>query len=140
MARHIPGEFVPISVLLPRDPAIRKAGPDAELLYIRGLIYCAQNDSDGFLPEFDIDVAAVGLKNVSRSVQKLITERLWIESPGGWLVRSWVKWNRTLGEQKQLKEAQKEGAMKGNHRRWHKGNHQPDCPYCKAEEEGDTAA
>ena len=53
MARKIPGEFVPLDLDMPRDIKIRKAGPDAELLYIRGLIYLKSAKYDGFVPDFD---------------------------------------------------------------------------------------
>ena len=64
MGRRIPKEFVPLDLNLPSDAAIRRAGPDAELLYIRGLIYLKRTGSDGFIPAYDLPALAVGLKNV----------------------------------------------------------------------------
>ena len=64
MGRRIPKEFVPLDLNLPSDAAIRRAGPDAELLYIRGLIYLKRTGSDGFIPAYDLPALAVGLRNV----------------------------------------------------------------------------
>lgn len=131
MARRIPGEFVPVSVGLPRDPAIRKAGPLAELLYIRGLIYSAQNSTDGTIPDFDLPVVAVGLPNARRLAAKLTAEGLWTVTGDGFSVTSWSKWNRSTKEREAAREAKVLGAQKTNHSRYHEGKPDLECPFCQ---------
>lgn len=130
MARKIPGEFVPLDLNMPRDAAIRRAGPDAELLYIRGLIYLKQSDADGFVPEFDLDVIAVGLKRARESVAALVREGLWLSHPGGWVCKSWLKWNLSQAEQAEKREKNRIGAIKSNHRQGRHEDSDPDCPLC----------
>ena len=130
MARRIPGEFVPLDLNMPRDTAIRKAGPEAELLYIRGLIYLKRCDSDGFIPEFDLPVISVGCRRVKESVAALIREGLWVKNPGGWVCKSWLKWNLSQAEQADAKEQKRVGALKSNHKQGRHETGDPDCPLC----------
>lgn len=133
MARRIPGAFVPVSVGLPRDPAIRRAGPSAELLYIRGLIYCGQNQTDGIIPDFDLPVVAVGLPHGRRLAAKLTAEGLWMATDDGFSVTAWRKWNRSTKEREEAREAKVLGAQKTNHTRYHKGKPDPECPFCQSD-------
>ena len=130
MARRIPGEFVPLDLNLPRDPAIRQAGPDAELLYVRGLIYIKSARSDGVIPEYDLPVVSVGLKNPQRSAEALVAARLWSVTPGGWLCRSWLKWNLSQAEIAESKEKNRLGAIKANHKQNRHATPDPECPLC----------
>ena len=62
MATKSPPElYVPLSVNYPRDPKVRRAGPDAELLYVRGLAHAKGARTDGVIYDFDLEVVAVGL-------------------------------------------------------------------------------
>lgn len=131
MAKRIPREFVPLDLNLPRDPAIRRAGPDAELLFIRGLIYLKQSDLDGVIPEFDIDVVSVGLRNVRRAVDSLVAQGLWEKRPGGWHVRSWLKWNLSQAEQADKKQKARIGALKTNHSQGRHEEPNEECPLCQ---------
>lgn len=130
MARKIPGEFVPLDLNMPRDPAIRRAGPDAELLYIRGLIYLKQIESDGFIPEYDLPVVGVGLKRVEASATALEREGLWLKRPGGWECKSWLKWNASREELDKKREERRLGAIKSNHRQGRHETVDTDCPLC----------
>lgn len=145
MARRIPGEFVPLDLNLPRDIKIRKAGPDAELLYIRGLIYLKQGDTDGFVPEFDLAVLSAGCKSVPASVKKLVAAGLWRnairDGVSGWECTAWLKWNSSEAEKDAMREERKIGALTTNHG---KGQHvdspHPECPKCNPEKEKEKAA
>lgn len=130
MSRRIPREFVPLDLNLPRDPAIRRAGPDAELLFIRGLIYLKQSDSDGFLPDFDLPVIAVGLRNPTRAAAALVQEGVWLQRPGGWECRSWLKWNLSQTEQAEQRERNRLGAIKANHKQDRHTEPDRECPLC----------
>lgn len=145
MARRIPGEFVPLDLNMPRDIKIRKAGPDAELVYIRGLIYLKQGESDGFIPEFDLPVLSVGCKSVPASVKKLVSAELWRtairDGVSGWECVAWLKWNSSEDEKDSMRDERRIGALKTNHG---KGQHadepHPDCPKCAPETERKDAA
>lgn len=133
MAR-IPGVFVPLDVNYPRDRAIRRAGAEAELVFIRGLVFTKSTKTDGFLADFDLDAAMVGLKPawVQKGVAALVKADLWTVVEDGWQVRSWAKWNSTQEQIAEDQEAKREGGKQGNHKRWHvdKGKVDPKCPLC----------
>lgn len=133
MAR-IPGLFVPLDVNYPRDRAIRRAGPEAELVFIRGLVFTKGTKTDGFLADFDLDAAMVGLKPtwVKKGVDALVKVGLWTIVEDGWQVRSWEKWNPTQEQIAEDQEAKREGAAKGNHKKWHvdRGIINPKCALC----------
>ena len=125
MPRKTPGNYVPLDVNYIRDGAIRRAGEPAELLFLRGLAYCKGARTRGFIPEYDLDVVAVGMKAAPARVAALVQERLWVASPGGWQIRSWERWN---GED----DGHVQAGAKGNHIRWHvnEGRPDPDCDLC----------
>lgn len=138
MARKIPGEFVPLDLDMPRDIKIRKAGPDAELLYIRGLIYLKSAKYDGFIPDFDVAALAVGCRAVPASTKALVTVGLWetaeVDGMQGYNCRGWLKWNMSQSEQEEQRRQRRIGALKTNHDRGqHADEPHPDCPKCQKE-------
>jgi hypothetical protein len=134
MSRQTPGNYVPLDVNYPRDRAIRRAGPMAELLFVRSLAYSKGARSKGFIPDYDLPVVAVGLVGeglppVEDSVDALVREGLWVEVEEGWRIRSWDPWN---GEDDARRESQSTGGSQGNHQRWHidRNIEDPDCGWC----------
>lgn len=132
MTRTTPGNYVPLDVNYARDAAIRAAGEAAELLFVRGLAYCKSARSDGFIPEYDLPVVAVGLRSVSKRVTALVSHGLWRPVDGGWVVRSWSRWNKPVAVETAFVETQAQHGSKGNHERWHaaRGRIDSDCEYC----------
>ena len=126
MARLIPDEFVPLYVHYRRDRAIRKAGPDAELLFIRALAFARANRTGGMIEDFDLDEIGAGLNDPTASATALVDVNLWLTSGTGWLIRSFEKWNPAGAS---------ESGTFGNHKRWHldRGLVAPNCPHCPAE-------
>lgn len=130
MARLIPDEFVPLHVHYRRDRAIRNAGPEAELLFIRALAFARANRTDGTIEDFDLDEIGAGLNDPSASAATLVKVNLWITSGTGWLIRSFEKWNPASAS---------ESGTFGNHKRWHldRGLVAPNCPHCPSESSPD---
>ena len=117
---------------------IRKAGPDAELLYIRGLIYLKSADHDGFIPDFDLPVIGVGLPRIAQSTKRLVAVGLWeakeLDGMSGYQCRAWLKWNMSSAELEEQRKARREGALKTNHKNGlHKEEVHPECPTCNAQ-------
>lgn len=113
------GVYVPLDVNYLRDPKVRRAGPDAELLYLRSLAHAKGGDTDGFVADFDLEVVAVGLPRVQQRVAALVKNGLWIEGTGGWQIASWTKWNKTKKQLADDKAAKQRGAEITNHGRYH---------------------
>lgn len=110
-----PSVYVPLDVNFLRDPRIRRAGPDAELLYLRSLAYSKGGETDGFVHDYDLEVIAVGLKNVQRRVDALVREKAWEPREGGWFICGWFKWNKATDKLREEKRKRAEGAAKTNH-------------------------
>lgn len=132
MAKAPPGVYVPLNVNYVRDPKVRRAGPDAELLYVRGLAHAKGAETDGVIFDFDLEVVAVGLPRVNARVKALVEVGLWEEVDGGWRVVGWEKWNPLVADLRALKARQRESAIATNHQRYHvdKGEFSRSCPLC----------
>lgn len=93
------GAYAPLSAHYYKDDAIDEAGPDAELLYIRGLAFCAEMLNDGFISDRQlIRFVGVGLDDVMERAKTLAAVGLWGRVDGGHVVRSWLEWNRSRAE------------------------------------------
>jgi len=100
-----------------RDPRIRRAGPDAELLYLRALAYAKGGGTDGFVHDYDLDVIAVGLTKVQQRVNALTREKAWEKREGGWFICGWFKWNKSTEELRIDKDRRRIGAARTNHKK-----------------------
>jgi hypothetical protein len=125
MARQTPGNYVPLDVNYARDVAIRKAGPNAELLYIRSLAYAKGSRTGGFVSDYDLDVVGIGLRGIKLSAKRLVEVGLWERVEDGWMIRSWERWNAS-------EKIVSAGGKLGNHKRWHadRGQFDPECEHC----------
>lgn len=132
-----PSVYVPLDANYARDPRIRRAGPDAELLYLRSLAYAKAGETDGFVHDYDLEVVAVGLSRVGQRVAALVREKAWEEREGGWFICGWFKWNKSTAQLRNDKERRRIGASRTNHKR-HIANGEPVvgwCPVCTGEVE-----
>ena len=137
MPKQAPSIYVPLDVNYMRDPRIRRAGPDAELLYLRALAYAKGGETEGMVYDYDLEVIAVGLKNVPARVAALIREKAWEEREGGWFICGWFNWNEPTDKLRDRKRRQAEGAAKTNHRKHVEGGHPfvGSCGVCLGEVE-----
>lgn len=137
MPKHAPSVYVPLDANYLRDPRIRRAGPDAELLYLRGLAYAKAGETDGVVYGFDLDAVAVGLNKVQARVNALVREDAWADHPDGWFITGWFKWNDPVDKLREQKRKRAAGAAKTNHGK-HVENGHPfigSCPVCLGEVE-----
>ena len=123
------GAYVPLAAQYFMDDAVLEAGPDAELLFVRCLSFLAAIPSDGFITERQVrSVVGLGLRNVTKRLTSLQEVGLLEATEGGFVVRSWTKWNKTaedigklLAKDRQRK-AHKSGGNVGNSERNPSGN------------------
>lgn len=131
MAR-IPRQFVPLDMNYLRDPAIRRAGPEAELLYLRGLAHSKAGETEGFIGNYDLPVVAVALKRPEVLAAALVHQGLWLVEDDGWRIRSWEKWNLTRTERDAEKQKKRDAAILTNHKKYHvQGRRESGCPHCQ---------
>lgn len=93
------GPYAPLGAGYYRDDALLEAGEAAELLFVRALSYCAESTSDGFISDRQLTmVVGIGMKDAVRRADRLIEVGLWERVEGGYVVRSWLKWNRSADD------------------------------------------
>lgn len=93
------GPYVPLAANYYMDDAILEAGPEAELLFVRILSFLASVPSDGFITDRQLrNIVGLGLRNVPRRIESLLGAGLLDAQSGGYLARSWQKWNRSTEE------------------------------------------
>lgn len=95
------GSYAPLSAHYYKDDAIARAGERAELLFIRGLAFCADVLEDGFIS--DVQLArfpGVGMKDAPVRAARLVEVGLWDrdDKRAGYVVKSWDKWNQSISE------------------------------------------
>lgn len=100
------GSFAPLSSRYYMDDAIANAGEKAELLFVRGLAFCADTLSDGFITDVQLQrFVGAGLSAVPKSARTLCQVGLWERVEGdllggesGYRVVAWLKHNRSRAE------------------------------------------
>jgi hypothetical protein len=94
-------EIAPLSAHYYKDDAIAEVGWKAELLYVRGLAFCADVLSDGFISDVQLArFVSVGISGYSSLAKELDRVGLWVrddDERGYWVAR-WEKWNLTRTE------------------------------------------
>ncbi|MER6942525.1 hypothetical protein ABT294_00755 [Nonomuraea sp. NPDC000554] len=98
MTRRL-GPYAPLSATYATDDAVIEAGENAELLYVRGLAFCAASESDGFITRAQLKrFVGAGMDDVMDRADRLVEVGLWEEEEGGYFVRAWLKWNASAEE------------------------------------------
>ncbi len=98
MARRL-GPYAPLSATYAADDAIIAAGEPAELLFCRGLAFCATSNSDGYISDAQlVRLVGVGMKDAPKRAAQLVAVGVWTREDGGYVVRSWIKWNASAEE------------------------------------------
>ncbi len=92
--------FVPVDVNFTDDPKILRAGPDAELVYVRSLLLAKRLGGNGLIERVHLfrlacDLTAVrcGETDEETIAKTLVTEGLWVDVDGGWVIAAWLKHN-----------------------------------------------
>jgi hypothetical protein len=100
MARpKVLGNYAKLSASYYRDDAILEAGERAELLYVRGLAYCSEAMSDGFISDRQlIAIVGVGMRDAAKRASLLVSVGVWTRVEGGYVVTSWLRWNKSAEE------------------------------------------
>lgn len=90
------GSYAPLSAHYYKDDAIAEAGEGAELLYVRGLAFCADVLEDGFISDTQlVRFPGVGMSDARERADRLVAVGLWRrdDKRKGFHVKSWLLWN-----------------------------------------------
>lgn len=100
-------------------PKLVEAGPMAELLDVRGMLYSAQRETDGFVPAVQLPLIAHGIPAPTKRVRTLVEVRRWHEAghdckdcpqpPGeGWQIHGFLEFNPSRQDREDEREAARE--------------------------------
>lgn len=109
------GSYAPLSAHYYKDDRVADVGIKAELLFVRGLAFCADVLSDGFISDTQLArFVGVGIPGVVSLAKKLDSCGLWNrdDDEGGYWVSSWDKWNYSRAEisEKLRRDSERKGA------------------------------
>lgn len=122
------GAYAKLSSTYYFDDAVLEAGERAEVIWTRILAFLSTSKSDGFITERQIRALALKLRGVEKRVDLLTEVGLLERVPGGFVARSWLKWNKTAQQLDQElardreRKARKSGEEPGNSERNPDGN------------------
>jgi len=90
-------------------PKLLQAGPWAELLDVRAVIWCAKYETDGHIPKAALPGLGRGIPRVSVRVAALVEVGRWIVNPkGGWLVHNFLDYNPSKAEREDIRRSGRE--------------------------------
>lgn len=105
-----PGRYAALAGGYYDDPAVIAAGPNAELLYIRLLSWCALHpETDGAVP-VEVATSRLGLTDAAARLDALTTHGLVTADATTITVASWTRWNGTWGDITAKSDARKAAA------------------------------
>lgn len=103
------GAYAKLLANYAEDDAIIEAGERAEILFVRGLAFCADSDSDGFITDRQLQrYVGIGLRSVRERAEKLVSVGLWLRVADGYIVRSWTKLHETAEQRGRKRKADRE--------------------------------
>jgi hypothetical protein len=76
-----------------RHPKVKTAGPWAELLAVRAVIYAAGLETDGFVPFGALGEIGQGIPAAKRRAATLVSVGLWEDTDGGWLIHDFLDYH-----------------------------------------------
>lgn len=91
------------------DDALMAAGEAAELLFVRGLAFCATSDADGYITDAQVErYVGAGMKDAMKRALRLCEVGVWQRVTGGFVVRSWLKIHESSVEKGRRRKADRE--------------------------------
>lgn len=80
------------------SPKLEAAGPLAEHLFMRSIIYAARNQTDGLITKVGLRKISDGLPKIPARVLALVDARLWIVEGDSWQISGFLKYNPSKAE------------------------------------------
>lgn len=95
-------DWVKLRTTYYNDAAIMRAGEAAEILFVRALAYCGEQENDGLVPR-EVLPRLCPTRGLPRA-RALVREGVWAEVPEGWRFVSWDKHQTTREQLEQTRE------------------------------------
>jgi hypothetical protein len=100
--------YANIDCSLPFDPKIAKVGIQGEALYVRSILWCRANLTDGVIYLSSIPHLTVGMRRWQSTITALVGVELWSTHPDGYCipVYKWTRWNPLAVEVKAKRQGE----------------------------------
>lgn len=111
------------------DAAIVAVGEDGEVLFVRALAWAADNDTEGFVPTWQLE--RFGLKRADKRAAKLVAEELWTVGDGGWQITNYAKWQaeaKSIEKRRKADRTRKQSQRHAQKSTGHSADVPPDSP------------
>lgn len=126
--RKVGQVFLPLDVEFFDNDKVHEAGEKAGWLYLAMSCRSKHKVSDGVLSPGQID--RLGISGWKQRLSDLLRVGLVEEHPAGYYISGWQERNSTASELEEIQRRKAEGALLGNHNRWHSDRPRADCPHC----------
>ena len=131
------GSWARLSAKVYQDSNWLDCGKEARLVFLTGIAIAKDLNDDG---RVDLRIVIGSMYGVMESHEvemaagELVDNNLWSnEGNGRYLVRSFLKWNESTGEQSDHKSRKRVGALTTNHKLGRHSTQLDDCPLCQSE-------
>lgn len=105
-----PGRYAALAAGYYDDPAVIAAGPDAEILYIRMISWCAMHpETDGVIP-LEVTKSRLGFTDAPTRLKALEANSLVTIDDTTVTITSWIRWNGSWSDIKAADDARKASA------------------------------
>ena len=105
-----PGRYAALAAGYYDDPAVIAAGPDAEILYIRMISWCAMHpETDGVIP-LEVAKNRLGFTDAPTRLEALEVNSLVTVDDTTVTITSWIRWNGSWSDIKAADDARKASA------------------------------
>lgn len=105
-----PGRYAALAAGYYDDPAVIAAGPDAEILYIRMISWCAMHpETDGVIP-LEVTKSRLGFTDAPTRLKALEANSLVTVDDTTVTITSWIRWNGSWSDIKAADDARKASA------------------------------
>lgn len=105
-----PGRYAALAAGYYDDPAVIAAGPDAEILYIRMISWCAMHpETDGVIP-LEVAKNRIGFTDAPTRLEALEANSLVTVDDTTVTITSWIRWNGSWSDIKAADDARKASA------------------------------
>lgn len=104
--------WINLATTFPRHPKALAAGPAARHLFIVGLCWAGEYDTDGAIPGYVLNSlaidAGISADDVGQAADRLVEVGLWIRNADGWQVHDWGQWQSTSAEREERRSKNRE--------------------------------
>lgn len=89
-------------------PKVQSAGPMAELLAMRAVIYSARYETDGLIREAALPRLTLGITAPKRQIEALLRENLWEKCSEGWRIHDFLDYHPSKEDREAERQAARE--------------------------------